>query len=193
MRAAIAVGCCVIFTLGLVWSDASASVPSCESTSSREFRRYDLGNRFRSLVAVRKFRRCDAPYPGESVRANFFERQYARCGDCDVIVSVQSWPACERSRADVTDPPPGGLPSPEVRHLQLRDVPALYFVADRRLELYTGRTTVVLFGPNLVTLRRATYKLRTSRGMRPKVGPRDRLPAPVPGALAGQLRCPKED
>lgn len=102
--------------------------------------------------------------------------------------SVQNWPACERSRDDVTAAPPSGLPLPQMRPLTLRGVPAIYFGEDRRLELYTGRTTVVLFGSNLASLRRAASKLRTRSGGHPRVEPGELLPCPVPGALEGRLR-----
>lgn len=191
-RVAVAIGCSAI---GLLGSEAVtfASVPSCDSQASRAFRQYDLGSRFGSLNAVRTIRRCDRPYPGERIRANFFERQYAHCNDCEPVVSVQSWPACERGHSDVTEPPPGGLPLPETRQLRLRQVPALYFVQDRRLELYTGKTTLVLFGSNLASLRRAALKLRTRRGARPVVAADAALPAPSRGALQGTLRCPSDD
>ncbi len=162
---AVAIGCSAIALLAFA-SPTVGAVPSCASPASRAYRHYDLGARFGSLKALPTIRRCEPPYPGERIRANFFERQYARCNGCEATVSIQSWPACERSRADVTEPRPGGLPLPEMRRLRLRRVPGLYFVEDRRLKLYTGRTTVVLFGPNLSTLRRAAFKLRTSRGAR---------------------------
>lgn len=191
-RVAFAIGCSTIALLGIA-SSSFASVPSCGSQASRAFRQYDLGSRFGSLKVVGTSRRCDRPYPGEQIRANFFERQYARCNDCESVISVQSWPACERGRPDVTEPPPGGLPLPEMRQLRLRQVPALYFVQDRRLELYTGRTTLVLFGSNLSSLRRAASKLRTRRGARPVVAAGAALPAPTSGALDGTLRCPSDD
>jgi hypothetical protein len=170
-------------------TSALGAVPPCSSEASRHFQRYDLGQRPDDLALVGTFRRCARPYPGEQIRANFYEYQYARCNDCDVRLSVQNWPACERGRADVTAVPPGGLQLPEMQRLTLRHVPALYFPGDRRLELYTGRTTVVLFGPDLATLRRAAAKLRARRGVRPRVGPGERLPPPLPGALEGRLRC----
>ena len=140
-------------------------------------------------MAVRTIRRCDAPFPGEKIRANFVEHQYARCKRCAVAISVQNWPGCERGRADVTIPPPGGIPLPRMRELELRQVPALYFPDDRRLELYTGKTTIVLFGPDLASLRRATLKLRTERGQHPGVAAGAALPAPAAGALDGTLPC----
>ncbi len=140
-------------------------------------------------MAVRTIRRCDAPYPGEQIRANFVEHQYARCKNCTVAIEVQNWPACERGRADVTAPFPGGIPLPRMRELELRQVPALYFTDDRRLELYTGKTTIVLFGNDLASLRRAALKLRTEHGQHPAVAPEAALPAPVAGALDGSLQC----
>jgi hypothetical protein len=105
------------------------------------------------------------------------------------LAAPASGALCERGRSDVTAVPPGGVPLPEMRRLMLRHVPAIYFREDRRLELYTGRTTIVLFDSSLATLRRAASKLRTRPGVRPRVNPDDHLPRPVRGALEGSLRC----
>ena len=192
MRIVTAAGCLVIAVFAVASASVLGAVPRCDSAASRQFQRYDLGQRHDDLALVRQFRRCARPYPLEQVRANFYEYQYARCAECEVRLSVQNWPACERSRGDVTAAPPGGLPLPKMRRLTLRGVPAIYFGDDDRLELYTGRTTVVLFGSDLGALRRAASKLRTRPGGRPHVEPGDRLPRPLPGALEGRLRCARE-
>jgi hypothetical protein len=187
--ACVALICATLAAVELPTASGATTPPSCGSAASRSFRRYDLGTTYRHLIAVRTIRRCDAPYPGEQIRANFVEHQYARCKRCTVAISVQNWPACERGRADVTAPLPGGIPSPRMHELELRQVPALYFPDDRRLELYTGKTTIVLFGADLASLRHAALRLRTEHGQHPRVVPAAALPTPAAGALDGTLPC----
>lgn len=91
---------------------------------------------------------------------------------------IQLWPACVRVPADS-----GAAPGPR-SGVRIRGVDGLFFEGGYRLELVTGKTTIVLFGER----RRL---LRVARALRP-VGaskPARRLPPPAPGALSGRLRC----
>jgi hypothetical protein len=68
----------------------------------------------------------------------------------------------------------------------VRGVPAAYFAADPRLELYTGTVTIVIFGAGRTQLLAAAAALR---GVNRDVGEGERLPEPAAGAIAGKLTC----
>jgi hypothetical protein len=55
-----------------------------------------------------------------------------------------------------------------------------------RLEVYTGKTTIVIWAPNRRSARQAVAALRSADG---RIGPEDRLRPPARGSLAGRLRC----
>jgi hypothetical protein len=54
------------------------------------------------------------------------------------------------------------------------------------LEIYTGRTTVVIFGNDAAQIRRAADALRSVDG---RIKPRQKLPPPDPGAIEGEIKC----
>ena len=111
-------------------------------------------------------------------------------GDCEASgdtgcappAEVQVWPACRRSLALYGASVPGG---PAVEPATVRGVPAA-FVDDDRLELQTGRVTIVIFAGSRARLLRIARALRAADGSVPDAVP---LPAPVPGALEGRLEC----
>jgi hypothetical protein len=55
-----------------------------------------------------------------------------------------------------------------------------------RLEVYTGKTTIVVWAPDRSSARRMVVRLRSGDG---HIGVGDRLRRPARGALAGRLRC----
>jgi len=58
---------------------------------------------------------------------------------CMAPLQIQVWNACERNE--------GSYDIPADQKLLLRGVPAAFYEGEMRLELYTGRITVVLFAP----------------------------------------------
>jgi len=152
-----------------------------------EFTLYFLGQSFEGLPLTAVLRRRERPVRGEPVRANFVSFLYGDCqpvdeNDCALpLEAAQNWPLCERSPALYTE---AGRPLVGKR-LTVRGVPARIFEDGTRLELYTGRTTVVLFGrPDQI--RRAAAKLRPANA---RGKPGDRLPPPAPGGIEGKLPC----
>lgn len=95
-------------------------------------------------------------------------------GGCAPPLSVQTWSACERSIA--------GLDVP-YRRMTVRGVPAAAVDGDTRLEVQTGDVTVVVFATTRHLAWRAAHGLRSLDG---RIAPRQELPAPVAGALAGR-------
>ena len=106
---------------------------------------------------------------------------------CAPPLEIQVWPACKRnlalydSSAQVSAAPEAPVPEPAT----VRGVQAAFFRDDDRLELQTGRSTVVVFGGSRSRVLEVAAALRpvgTSASTTP-------LPAPSPGAVAGTLSC----
>ncbi len=153
---------------------------------------YSLGRSFRGLPLMAILRRCDRPYPGEPIRANFVSYIYGTCtpsGDegCAPPLEVQVAPACERNWASYGDHS-GRLET-------LRGVPAAD-LGGGQLELYAGASTIVIFAGSSAKARAAAKAIRAEpRRLAPdaavlasKPTP-GKLPPPVPGAMTGALRC----
>jgi hypothetical protein len=113
-------------------------------------------------------------------------------GGCAPPLEVQNDPACARNR--LKGPAP-------VQRFRIRGVPAAGFSAEieesvegsvpkardqnGRLELYTGRETVSIFGGGQDRMRRAARALRALDSER--VSPR--LPSPVPDVVGRRITC----
>lgn len=105
-------------------------------------------------------------------------------------LQVQIWPACERTRSSYTNDPPGPINLTLPReNTTIRGVPAAWFEARGRLELYTGRETIVLFRQASISARQLREAAQALSGVNNPIRPGQRLAKPVPGALQGKLRC----
>jgi hypothetical protein len=169
------------------------------------FTAYSLGLEFQGLPVTAVIRRCDAKYPDpqENIRANYVSYIYGDCkvtadvDGCAPPLEVQTWPACERSLADYDDGP-GGVFSPNELG-EARGVPAETFDGDSRVELYTGMSTVVIFGTGKQQALAVIDALRAEPTDAPPEAPvadakaptptGADLPSPAPEALEGKLSC----
>jgi hypothetical protein len=97
---------------------------------------------------------------------------------------VQVWPACVRSPADYRLTP-AAEPLPHEAVI-VRGVPAAFFENGLRLELYTGKATVVIFGLERAQIQRAAAALRGANALASSA---PILPPPARGALEGTLTC----
>jgi hypothetical protein len=154
-----------------------------------EFPLYALGDAFEGfrLRRVDHFARTQASPGEESLPLPEYVRFiYGACEPqpCGLPLEVQVWPACVRNLSSYSFDPKKVIPIPHVRE-QLRGVPAAFF-AEGRLELYTGRVTVVMFSSDEERLYRAAHSLR---GMNRAIDQSDRLPPPAAGAVEGKLAC----
>lgn len=146
---------------------------------------FSLGESFEGLQLTESFRRCETPEGLWAWRANMTTYIYGDCEadddlGCAAPVEVQTWPACERSWADyesaaVTD----------AVHGYTRGVPSVSLDGGRRLELYTGRSTVVIFGDDPAQVLRAASDARVEG----QSSPGTKLPEPLTGSIEGTLRC----
>lgn len=172
------------------------------------FTAYSLGGAVEGEPLTRILRRCDAPYPGEAIRANYLSYIY---GDCKVVeeegcappIEIQTWPACERSIASYSD---DGIAGDGLLNqlVSERGVPGAHFENGHWVELYAGESTIVVFANESVNLDVLIDEVRAEPSKGEVAEPlsdaeRDAaglevggdLPEPVPGALEGTLECVK--
>lgn len=160
-----------------------------------EFRVFTAGPAVGPLRRNSTERRCRrlsaavAADPGQDAERHrdvYVSSVYGSCdsgGDvaCAPPGEVQSLPACE-STPGASRQAPDGPPFP-FRRLRVRGAPAAAF--EDRLEIYTGTTTVVLYGDERFQ-RTLAGSLRSDDG---EVGAGDPLPLPVRGVLDDRLTC----
>jgi hypothetical protein len=126
-------------------------------------------------------------------RPNHMNFIYGTCeatgheGGCPPPLSVQIWPACDRTLQDYYYNVPGGGPSRPYELVTVRSVPAARFSG--MLEIYSGTVTIVIFGASAAQQERAAENLVSANILAGNVSADDPLPPPVPGAMKGKLRC----
>lgn len=184
------------------------TVPCTDAEEATNFRFYSLGREFDGLEPTQVMRICQPPYPGEPVRANYVRYIYGNCdplaglpkgtidgAGCAPPITIETWPACERALTDYESAP--GVPLQRAALGQRRGAPAFTFDGGARLEIYTGKSTVVLFSGNAERLKRAVASIRAEDPSAP-IGPPSAsgadaasgdLPEPAQGAMNGDLRC----
>jgi hypothetical protein len=177
-------------------------LPCTSSEAPANFPVWSLGPSFEGLDLKRVVRRCDQPSPMEPIRSNWVTYVYGDCPEpiddperdgCVPPLQVQSWPACETSLWSFE------LGPEEFRITyvegQLRGAPAAVFGDDGlRVEIYTGISTVVIYGTDRDQILRAVSALREHPGAGTLAGlspilPGGTLPPPAEGAIRGALAC----
>jgi len=114
-------------------------------------------------------------------RSMFWTFSYGNCdlssnGDCDPQLQVQSWSTCYRWASQLHH---------KLHVFDIRGAKASRGAGGSEVEIFTGRTTVVLFAYTRKLAMTASRQLR-------RVGqaqPPSLLPPPVPGSLRGSLPC----
>lgn len=192
------------FDVATSTDDPTRSLLACTGADEpANFEVFDLGAVFESLPTTIVFRRCDVPDPlDEGWRANFVSYIYGSCDPveteqhgCSPPLEVQSWPACERALADYTVGPDSARPV--YQSLLVRGASAASFEDGHRLEVYTGGSTVVIFGEDAPQVQRAADALRRSSyggalgGLVPEplAAPLAALGEVADGALEGTMLC----
>ena len=151
--------------------------------------------KFHGLRRDSKVERCAPPAPaGPPTPADFTEVSYGDChatpgNACSLPLTVQSWPACERNLSLYDRySGPDFAPPPQHTNLTIRGVPAASFNDGEWLEVYTGDTTIVIFGQT-EQLQEAAANALVGNDDGDKVTATEQLPDPEPGATSGQLSC----
>jgi hypothetical protein len=150
-----------------------------EAQSFSRFPLYDAGPLALGLRRVAVLRRDDGP-------ADYVSFVYGDCAaqdgtGCAPPAEIQVWPACVRNLSLYREPD-----TPSGEQAAVRGVPAAFFEEGRRLELQTGRATVVVFARSRGDALELAGLLR---GVNVTVGPGQRLPRPTEGSVAGRLEC----
>lgn len=145
---------------------------------------YALGKSFQGHGLTTVHRGCRG-------RRNTVSYSYGTCepppmeGGCPAPLEVQVWPACMR-----------GVSSSRVRRAvsRRRGVPTVR--REGSVELYTGNSTVIVFGDDRELVDGAVRSLRmVRRGAAPRTWPppltptATALPEPLAGAVSGRLSC----
>ena len=173
---------------GLVWAlnsdSASTTAAPANGNSSlaamRAFTKFPLYNAGDSVGGLPL---TGVEYDSEPARVTFV---YGDCrppegseGGCAPPVQVQVWNACVRNPASYFQ----DMTSPIGDKKTVRGVPAASYEAGYRLEIQTGRSTVVIFADD------ASAVASALRGVNNNVPSRVDLPAPAAGAMSGKLEC----
>lgn len=174
------------------------SLQSCDAP----FTEFDVGPSMAGMALVHKQVECSDPEPvrtqaaGGEIDPNSLGRAhsvtyiYGTCKatsetGCSPPLSIQTWPACERSAADYTME---GKRLEPTEVLEVRGVPARFY-GDNRLELSTSDLTVVIFGDSRALVIAAAKTLRSTGGSPKQIASSGALPPPVPGSQDGTLAC----
>jgi hypothetical protein len=161
--------------------DQDSEAALADARDFREFRLFYLGDKFRAqeLTYVGSAR--------DNRKRTRFSFIYGDCtpgpdSGCAPPYEVQSYSACSRNLAVQSGPRPA-------RRKSIRGA-AVYEYSDGEffdmLEVYTGRTTVVVFAPTAAKARRVVRSLESPNV---ELGPEDQLGPPARGAVYGKLRC----
>lgn len=133
------------------------------------------------LVAVNRVGGTRSDEPGvHPDRVSFL---YGTCSarrgqGCMPPLQLQIWNACERYQAL--------YPFEPDESLEIRGVPAAFYEGKTRLELYSGMTTIVVFGEDREQLLTVA---RSLRGLNRATQVADRLPSPAQDVRKGTLDC----
>lgn len=169
---------------------------------------YSLGRTFEGLSLSDQNRTCTDPEPISSdvarieaqlpvevrrpreARLNFVSYLYGDCrpppgeGGCPLPLEIQTWPRCEREPSDYDI----GHHNPLQAKLTMRGVPAHLYEGGLRLEVYTGESTVVVFGTDPARVLRAGRALvRAPR--RPNDQVEDHAPSGSLALPTGPIAC----
>lgn len=139
---------------------------------------YFAGDEVVGLPLVATLRRTDS---AEHV-SFIYGDCYNPTGDaCAPPAEVQSWPACRRHVGLYQGPY-----SPVPEETTVRGAPAAFFEGGRRLEIQTGKATIVVFGRS----RRDVLEIAAAlRGVNVATETGVPLEPPAAGALVGAVEC----
>jgi hypothetical protein len=163
--------------------------------SYRRYRLYYLGKRYRGLPLTSILSALQPPAYAHSVKrlprptSPTFTFIYGDCepppgreGGCPPPLSIQNFEVCAVS-------PKSHAVPPSALTERIRGVPVLRNTGAGSLNVFTGETTITIFGSS-PTAMRAANDVQSIDG---SVAAGSRLPPPVPGALEGRLRCRPPD
>lgn len=184
--------CAVAFCSVRVEAQPSLSALT-EAQRFRAFTIYDLGGSYsrllRSEILVGR-----AGSPRRMVWSSLYGACVGRRREsCTPPIEVQNYDACNRNLSGYQASPQYDSSSdpnffgPRYSVTRIRGATLALFPDDPRVEVYTGRTTIVIFARSLREARASIGRLRPLNRHRPRLG--ELLPPAVRGAPEGQVRC----
>lgn len=168
------------------------------------FEIFSAGPEIAGLPMTAVSRRCDEASPDYESPANEITYIYGDCkvpvgseSGCTPPLEIQTWPACQRSKADYSF---GGRPLPSKKLPEHGGAEVVEFDAPflgGRIEVYTKESTVVIFAESPQLAREAVKRLTPQeRGQTPARSqadldqkPPQTLGSPASGAIEGELQC----
>ncbi len=153
--------------------EAHALSPSCPVGAAIPSTAYDLGEIFEGLAVTSKEQVCNAPPQGAPIESGptkpvgYLDVSYGECsnpqGDgCSPPVDVQSWPECARNPNSYSEPAEAGAGlalSEAIVLAAAPQIPAASLEGGKRIEIYTGPTTVVVFASDAALAKTAANAL----------------------------------
>lgn len=172
-----------------------AALPCTGGEERTNFTLYSLGPKFEDLPLSRDpERRCTRAPAGAApaMRLNLVSYTYGDCKpipgsehqNCNYPLEVQAWPLCERDPAELKP----SHHNPLAGTVRIRGVPGRLYEGGRRLELFTGDATVVIFGDQARVLRAGRALVKAPRNPAGRVVAGD-TGAPLPPPPAGPQPC----
>jgi hypothetical protein len=164
------------------------------------FETFSVGPSIEGLALTDAERRCGGG--PVATRVNYLSYIYGDCkipegeSGCQPPLEIQTWPACQRFLAKYSF---RGKPLPH-RYLPTSDgakIVEFNFAFDKRIEVYTKYSTVVIFATDRARAVEAAEMLRQEARRKPPTsnpqglngGPPDRLKPPAQGSMEGDLSC----
>lgn len=148
-------------------------------------------------------RRCDDGALADEVTANDLTYVYGECqsqvegeGGCLPPLQIRSYPACQRTYVDYSfEGKP--LPYTELPPINGAKVIEIEFLADHRIEIYTGDSTIVISAADWSLAEAALEQLRAQPPGTPPAtsasslaqGSQGSLEPPLKAAIEGDLQC----
>jgi hypothetical protein len=178
------------------------ALPCTEPQDPINFEIFSAGPEVAGLPLNATVRRCDTAAPADEAPANRITYIYGSCepsegeGGCAPPLEVQTWPACQRSKAGYTfegEP----LPYRRISNHGGAEVVEFNFELESRIEVYTKSSTVVIFADSRELALQAVALLNPQeKGAPPAMNgaelrgpPPETLGAPREGATQGKLQC----
>lgn len=181
---------------------AHDALPCTGPNEPVNFETFSAGPAPAGLPLTGTTRRCDKTTIAGQWDTNYVNYSYGNCKiprgqtGCSVPLSIQTWPVCQRTMADYEfEGKP--LPFRELPNFGDAKVIEYAFGIERRIEVYTGSATIVIFANSQNLARRAVGWLKPQPSGEPPAGSskelanslNGRLQAPHDGAMEGELAC----
>lgn len=176
-------------------------MPCTVSGEPVNFKVFSAGPSVAGVPVTSIDRRCDTgAYTGE-IPENDFVYIYGECRPAPDIgclppLQIRSYPACQRTFADYSfEGKP--LPYKELGSVDGAKVREINFLADRRIEVYSGNSTIAISAADWSLAKAALKQLGSQPTDRPpatsgpalKRAPHEGLEPPVTGSMRGELPC----